>query len=103
MNSPVPCSTAESGAKRKAYVLYGAQLALNFGWTPIFFNLDAYLAAFIWLIALWTVTLVCTIWFFRIRRRAGWLMVPYLLWLTFAGYLNYSIYILSITPMPLPR
>ena len=57
--------------------------------------MQAYLFAFVWLVLLWLLILAATILFFRISRPAGWLMVPYLLWVAFAGYLNLSIYLLN--------
>ena len=78
-----------------ALLLYGAQLLFNFFWPLFFFNMQAYLFAFVWLVLLWLLILAATILFFRISRPAGWLMVPYLLWVAFAGYLNLSIYLLN--------
>lgn len=78
-----------------ALKFYVAQLVFNFFWSIIFFNLDAYLFAFIWLVILWALILITTIKFYQISKPAGYLMVPYLLWVTFAGYLNLAIYILN--------
>ena len=78
-----------------ALTVYGIQLAFNFLWSIIFFNLGLYLFAFIWLILLWLLILETTILFHQISKPAGYLMLPYLLWVTFAGYLNYSIYLLN--------
>lgn len=81
--------------KEIAFVYYAIQLAFNFGWSIIFFDISAYLAAFIWLCILWFFILLTTIQFFSADRRAGWLMIPYLLWVAFAGYLNYGVYMLN--------
>ena len=78
-----------------ALLVYGVQLLFNFFWPLFFFNMQAYLFAFVWLVLLWLLILAATILFFRISRPAGWLMVPYLLWVAFAGYLNLSIYLLN--------
>lgn len=80
---------------RGALVWYGAQLAANFLWPILFFNLSWYLVALLWLLLLWVLVLVTTVKFSRISSRAGDLMLPYLLWLTFAAYLNYGIYRLN--------
>ncbi len=80
---------------RSALVIYGIQLVLNCFWSIIFFNLKAYLFAFIWLVILWFFILVTMILFFKISKFAGYLLVPYLLWVTFAGYLSFSIYLLN--------
>ena len=71
------------------------QLAVNFFWSLIFFNAQAYGAAFIWLLLLW-VLIVAVIWLFsRVDRTAALLQIPYLLWVTFAAYLNYSVWQLN--------
>ena len=80
---------------RRALILYGIQLAFNFLWPIFFFSLSAYLFAFIWLVALWLLILATTISFYRISDIAGYLMIPYLVWVTFAGYLNLGIYLLN--------
>lgn len=86
---------SEADGKDSALVYYGVQLLFNFFWSIIFFNLGNYLFAFIWLAALWVLILITTVKFFRIDKPAGWLMILYLLWVTFAGYLNYAIYLLN--------
>lgn len=78
-----------------ALTVYGIQLAVNFFWSLIFFNWQAYLFAFIWLLLLWALIFVTIRRFAAIRPLAGWLLVPYLLWVTFAGYLNLGIYLLN--------
>ncbi len=78
-----------------ALTVYGIQLAFNFFWSIIFFNLELYLFAFIWLVLMWLLILYTAILFCRISEPAGYLMLPYLLWVAFAGYLNFSIYLLN--------
>lgn len=78
-----------------AVFFYGLQLIFNFFWSLIFFNLEAYLTALVWLLALWVLIIITKVKFFRIDRRGGWLMLPYLLWVTFAAILNYGIYVLN--------
>lgn len=75
---------------------YGIQLALNFFWTTLFFTLSWYLVAFLWLVALWIFILLTIFRFREISRTAGRLLVPYLLWVSFAGYLNLSIFFLNL-------
>lgn len=85
-----------SGKPNKAALrFYVLQLVFNFFWSIIFFNLELYLFAFIWLAALWLLILITTFLFYNISEPAGYLMIPYLLWVTFAGYLNLSIYFLN--------
>ncbi len=79
----------------KALTVYGVQLVFNFFWSIIFFNLELYLFAFIWLAILWILILATAYLFYGISKPAGYLMLPYLLWVTFAGYLNLSIYLLN--------
>lgn len=81
--------------KRGALILYLVQLAFNFFWPIFFFNLEAYLVSFIWLVVLWLLILLTALRFFTVSKAAGWLMLPYLLWVTFAGYLNLGIYLLN--------
>lgn len=78
-----------------ALITYGLQLIFNFFWSIIFFNLEQYLFAFIWLVILWILIVKTTVKFYRISETAGYLMIPYILWVTFAGYLNLSIFLLN--------
>lgn len=84
----------------KAMIFYGIQLVLNFFWSILFFTYSLYLWAFIELIAMWITIIISTVMFFRTDIKAGILMIPYILWSSFAAYLNYASYKLSITPMP---
>ena len=79
---------------RAMYWYYG-QLAVNFFWSVLFFNLQGYLGAFIWLCLLWVWVLVMIRGFWRIRPMAGLLQLPYLAWITFAGYLNFGVWYLN--------
>lgn len=74
---------------------YGAQLAVNFFWSIIFFNMQEFLFAFIWLILLWLLITRMILQFYKIDNRAAYLQIPYLLWVTFAGYLTLMIYLLN--------
>ena len=80
---------------RLPVISFGVQLFFNFFWSIIFFNMRAYLFAFIWLILLWVAIAVNIILFCNVDKRAGRLLIPYILWVTFAGYLNLGIYILN--------
>ena len=80
---------------RNALTVYGISLFFNFFWSIIFFNMQAYLFAFVWLVALWGLILLTIIKYYRIKPIAAYLQIPYLLWVTFAGYLNFAIYILN--------
>lgn len=75
--------------------VWSIQLAVNFIWSLIFFNLQAFLFAFIWLLLLWVLILFMIILFYRQDKLAALLQIPYLFWVTFAGYLTLSIYLLN--------
>ena len=83
---------ADSRQTQRALILYGLQLFLNFLWSPVFFGLEWRLAAFFLLLVLWVLILLTIRAFSAIDERAGDLLVPYLLWVTFAGYLNLAVY-----------
>ena len=91
----VSVSDAPQEEKARALWTYGIQLAFNFLWPIAFFNLKWYLFAFLWLVILWILILITALRFGRIRKPAGYLLVPYLLWVAFAGYLNLGIYLLN--------
>jgi benzodiazapine receptor len=75
--------------------LFGIQLGLNVIWSILFFGFKSPLYGLIEIIFLWIVILITIIQFFRIDKRASYLLIPYLLWVTFAAFLNFSIYILN--------
>lgn len=76
-------------------VLYFIQLALNAAWTPIFFGAHALGPALAVIAALWVMIFVTLLNFRRVSHAAGWLLVPYLGWVTFATYLNWSLWRLN--------
>ncbi len=83
-------------AARNSLAAYGVSLFLNFFWSIIFFNMQAFLFSFIWLVLLWVSILITILQYRKISPMAAALQVPYLLWVTFAGYLNLAIYILNM-------
>lgn len=80
---------------RNALKLYIAQLILNFLWPIVFFGLEWRLVAFFVLVALWVFIYLTIRAFSQIDERAGDLLLPYILWVTFAGYLNLGAYFLN--------
>lgn len=84
-----------SAERSKGLNLYIAQLVVNFFWSLIFFNAQAYGFAFIWLLVLWALVLWMILTFRKVDPVAAWLQLPYLLWLTFAAYLNLSVWYLN--------
>lgn len=85
----------DSTGRNGALLLYGLQLAFNFVWPLIFFGAQNFEVAFFWLIALWFLIILTVVRFFKETAAAGWLLVPYLLWVTFAGYLNLGVWVLN--------
>ena len=85
----------DSTGRNGALFFYGLQLIFNFVWPLLFFNARAYLASLIWLLLLWVLILITTARFFQETKAAGWLMIPYLLWVAFAGYLNAGVWLLN--------
>ncbi len=92
--SYIVCETRDDD-RTEALILYAVQLFVNIGWSVIFFNFGALWLAFFWLMLLW-VLIIFTIWrFFQVNTAAAWLMVPYLLWVTFAAYLNIAVAVIN--------
>lgn len=84
------------GAERsRGANLYIAQLVVNFFWSLLFFNARAYGFAVLWLLLLWLLVLAMILAFRKADRLAAGLQIPYLLWLSFALYLNISVWQLN--------
>lgn len=79
----------------RALLMYGLQLAANFCWPLLFFRQGWYWISFVWLLLLWYLILQTIFLFEEVRRSAAYLLLPYLLWVTFAGYLNAGAAILN--------
>ncbi len=88
-------SDAVSQDKSGALAIYALQLAVNFFWSIFFFNKRAFLLSFVWLILLWILIIAMIARFVKINKTAGYLQIPYLIWVSFAGYLNLAIYLLN--------
>ena len=84
-----------SPSARGAMAAYGIQLLLNFLWSFVFFGARAPGWAFLEILLLWVALSWTVVLFFRVSTWAGWLMVPYLGWVTFASVLNGAIWILN--------
>ena len=87
--------TAPSEQRRKCLRLFVLQLGVNFLWSPIFFNWQKFGLALIWLLLLWVLALSMIRCFYQLDPPAAWLQIPYLLWLTFAAYLNFGVWMLN--------
>lgn len=88
-------SDAPAPQKKHALTLYGVQLAVNFVWPLLFFRAGWFGIAFVWLLLLLVLVVETALAFARIDKRAAWLLVPYLLWLVFAAYLNVGVWMLN--------
>jgi tryptophan-rich sensory protein len=82
-------------AARRALALFLAQLALNALWSWLFFGWHRGALAFADILLLWVLIIATLIAFWRVRALAGWLLVPYLLWVSFASALNYAVWQLN--------
>jgi len=88
-------SEIESNKKRIAILIFAVQLVLNIFWSILFFGLQSPLYAFIEIIILWLAILLTIISFYKISKPAAELLLPYILWVSFAAVLNFSILILN--------
>jgi tryptophan-rich sensory protein len=81
--------------RKDALIPFIGQLVLNFLWSPLFFVWKLRLAAFFVLLGMFALAIWMTVAFRRVRPLAGYLQIPYLLWLCFAGYLNLAGYLIN--------
>ena len=81
--------------KKRACTAYILQLVVNVLWSLFFFRFEWYLFSFVWIILLIALVIYMIIKFYKIKPIAGYLQIPYLLWITFASVLTYSIYMLN--------
>ena len=81
--------------KRNVLILYAAQLAANLIWPLFFFGGQLYLAALLWLVLLWVLIFLTIRGFSQIDETAGNLLIPYILWVSFAAYLNFGVFLLN--------
>ncbi len=84
-----------SGKGRFALYVFGFQLFLNIMWSALFFGLQSPMYAFFEIIALWIAILFTIMKFREIDRKAGYVLVPYMAWVTFAALLNLSVWLLN--------
>lgn len=95
ISSAIVYIKSEKGKAFDNLWIYGLQLIVNFFWSIIFFNMRSYLFAFVWLVLLWVLIIAMIVQFRKVSPVAAYLQIPYLLWVTFAGYLTVMIYILN--------
>lgn len=89
------CAAWGSRGRGIAIIAFIVQLAVNLAWTPVFFSMHDIKAALIVIGVLDMLVLITTILFFRVRRWAGILMLPYLAWILFATALNYQFLVIN--------
>ncbi|NUP99563.1 MAG: tryptophan-rich sensory protein [Armatimonadetes bacterium] len=87
--------SGKPGVARRALWLFVAQLGLNVAWSWLFFGLRQPGWAFLEICLLWLAIGATMVAFWGVSRRAGWLLAPYLLWVTFAAALNLGIWLLN--------
>ena len=85
----------ESQDRRRALNAFIIQLVVNFFWSLIFFNAQAFGFALVWLVLLWVLVLLMILGFRKVDKAAALLQIPYFLWVTFAIYLNYGVWRLN--------
>ncbi len=80
---------------RAAWLSFGAQLFLNLYWSLLFFFIKSPMLAFYAIISLWSMIFVNMYYFYQIKKAAAYIMIPYIVWVTFAAALNYCIWYLN--------
>ena len=88
-------TNASQLSKKSALSTYALSLIVNFFWSIIFFNFRAFLFAFIWLLLLLFLIVRTIMKYYKINPTAAYLQIPYLVWVTFAGYLTFAIWLLN--------
>ncbi len=86
----------KSNYTQDGVMLFAFQLLLNFFWPIVFFNFRAFLAAFILLLVLFIFVAITVSTFYKTRKSSGIILIPYLLFLIYAGYLNFGVWFLNM-------
>ena len=85
----------QSQDRQQAITLYWVQLFVNFLWPIVFFRFEGYWLSVAVILLLVILVAMTTLQFWKINKTAGYLMLPYLLWLLFATYLNIGVAVLN--------
>ena len=80
---------------KTALILFAVQLILNILWSFMFFGVQTLLGASVNIVLLWGTLLATIIYFFKVNRAAGWMMIPYILWVTFATILTITLFVMN--------
>ena len=86
---------SNTNKKSEARLIYFIQLIVNALWTPIFFGFNQYFLAFLWILMLIVLVVTMILMFYKINKLSAYLNIPYLIWLLFACYLNFGVYVLN--------
>lgn len=81
--------------KKNARLIYYIQLVTNALWSLIFFGFKEYFLAFLWILMLIVFVITMILTFYKISKKAAYIQIPYLLWLLFASYLNFGVFVLN--------
>lgn len=87
--------SSNSGYKKKAIILFVVQLALNAIWTPVFFGVHMIGNSLAIIVLLWAAIVMTIFIFSKVSRVAAWLLAPYVVWVSFAAYLNVAFWVLN--------
>ena len=85
----------ESRGRSVGLNIFVVQLVFNFFWSLLFFNAQAYGLSLLWLLAMWVMIITMIVVFWNVDKSAAVLQIPYLLWVTYAVYLNYGVWKLN--------
>ena len=88
-------SRADEKLVGRGVYLFFMQLFFNFFWSIFFFKFELYFFSFGWLVVMWALIIFMMITFYKISKRACFVNIPYILWVTFAGYLNLGIALMN--------
>jgi len=88
-------ATKSSPYKKTAEILFGAQLTLNFAWSFLFFEFHLLGWALLEIVLLWAFIFMTIVYFHKVSKLAAYLLVPYLLWVSFATYLTFMVWKLN--------
>lgn len=91
----IKTADADAEVKSDALMIYNYQLIVNFLWSIFFFNFEWRLFSFFWILLLWVLIILMIRQFDKISKTAAYINLPYLLWVTFAAYLNFGIWWLN--------
>ena len=80
---------------KPAFIFFGVQLFLNALWSILFFGIKSPLFAFIGITLLWTAIFITIIYFYKLNKLSSYLLIPYILWVSFAAVLNFAIFLLN--------